>query len=268
MKHRNWLAIGASLFLCATLFAPASALAKSDSGKAAVSAKVKKTFSTKADTTKAGKKKEAKKQASAGAKACKSAKKQASAKSESHKVAKESKTEAKKTTAAENEREVWLKRAKFSEALSGKASWYGKDFHNKATASGLAYDMHTFTAAHRTLPIGTVVKVTDQNNGKSVMVCVTDRGPFVRGRVIDVSYAAAGKLGLHKRGVGNVKLEVVSDENGAPLKKDKAYFVKYASGNGKNKVGPFDAFADAAAMHEALRQAHPEAEVILDSAKK
>lgn len=240
MKQFNWLSIGASLFLCAILAAPSSAeAAKKDnqkSHKITASAKTKKSS------------KAVKKVAESG---------------------KNSKAAAKSDKSKENkDREVWLKRSRFSEALTGKASWYGKDFHNKATASGLAYDMHTFTAAHRTLPIGTVVKVTDQNNGKSVMVCVTDRGPYIRGRIIDVSYAAATQLGLRKKGVGNVKLEVVSDETGAPLKKDQAYFVKYAAGKGKNLVGPFNAFADAAAMHEALRQAHPEAEVILDNARK
>lgn len=166
-----------------------------------------------------------------------------------------------------SEREIWLRRAKSSEVLTGQASWYGKDFHNKATASGLAYDMHTFTAAHRTLPMGTVVKVTDQNNGKSVMVCVTDRGPYVRGRIIDLSYAAAKQLGLNKKGVGKVELEVISDEHGSPLKKGQAYYVEYSGGAGKKKVGPFHAFADAAAMHEALQQAHPEAQVILGKDK-
>lgn len=173
-----------------------------------------------------------------------------------------------KKSADKSEREIWLDRAQNSEALTGKASWYGKDFHNKATASGLLYDMHTFTAAHRTLPMGTIVKVTDQNNGKSVMVCVTDRGPFIKGRIIDVSYAAARKLGLSERGVGKVELEVVGDVNGMPIKKGQAYFVQYASGAGKSKVGPYHAFADAAAMQEALSQAHPEAEVILAKENK
>lgn len=173
-----------------------------------------------------------------------------------------------KKSAGKSEREIWLNRARNSEALTGKASWYGKDFHNKATASGLPYDMHTFTAAHRTLPMGTIVKVTDQNNGKSVMVCVTDRGPFIKGRVIDVSYAAARKLGLSERGVGKVELEVIGNVNGAPIKKGQAYFVQYASGTGKSKVGPYHAFADAAAMQEALSQAHPEAEVILAKENK
>lgn len=164
-----------------------------------------------------------------------------------------------------NERALWLDRLQKGEIYTGKASWYGKDFHNKPTASGLTYDMHTFTAAHKTLPIGTIVKVTDQASGKSVMVCVTDRGPYTHGRIIDLSYAAAKQLGLNKKGVGNVALEVVSDAQGVPLKKDKAFFIKYSGGGGNRTVGPFHIFADAAAMQEALRLAHPEAEVFLDN---
>lgn len=166
----------------------------------------------------------------------------------------------------DSDRALWQKRARESSALTGKASWYGKDFHNKLTASGLEYDMYTFTAAHRTLPLGTVVKVTDANNGKSVMVCVTDRGPFIKGRIIDLSLAAARRIGIEDKGVGSVNLEVVSDETGAPLKADQAYFVRYAAGTGKKKIGPFGGFADAEAMREALGKAHPEAEVIIESA--
>lgn len=166
-----------------------------------------------------------------------------------------------------SDRDLWLKRAQDGDLLSGLASWYGKDFHNKATASGHKYDMYTFTAAHRTLPMGTVVRVTDSHNGKSVMVCVTDRGPYVRGRVIDLSYAAARQLDLGKRGVGRVNLEVVSDAAGKPLNADKAYYVRYNAAKGREKVGPFRVFADAAAMHEALSQAHPEAEMVLEGAR-
>lgn len=183
----------------------------------------------------------------------------------------EDKASARKTNISSkdaDEKQIWLKRAKESELLTGKASWYGRDFHNKKTASGVAYDMYTFTAAHRTLPLGTVVKVTDQHNGKSVMVCITDRGPYVQGRIIDVSYAAAKKLDLEDRGVGKVALEVISDERGAPLKANHAYYVRYNSDNGKKRVGPYDAYADAAAMHEAIRQAHPEAEVVLENSGK
>lgn len=168
-----------------------------------------------------------------------------------------------KKTADEN-REVWLKRAQGSEIFTGKASWYGKDFHNKKTASGVTYDMHTFTAAHRTLPLGTVVNVTDQNNGKSVMVTINDRGPYIKGRIIDLSYAAAEKIGLQEKGVSKVAVEVISDANGKPLKNDRAYFVQYESENGKKRVGPFDAFADASAMGEALRTAHKKVDVVLE----
>lgn len=195
------------------------------------------------------------------------AKKHAAKKSVHKKSAKVSKNKA-AVQKDGSERAVWLKRARESETYTGKASWYGKDFHNKATASGLKYDMHTFTAAHRTLPMGTVVKVTDQANGKSVMVCVTDRGPYVHGRIIDLSYAAAKKLGLDARGVGKVKLEVVSDESGAPLKSNQAYFVRYAAGSARTNVGPFNAFADASAMREALSHAHPEAEVVLEQERR
>ena len=160
-------------------------------------------------------------------------------------------------------RELWLQRAKESELMTGKASWYGSDAHGGATASGVDYDMYTFTAAHRTLPMGTVVRVTEQQNGKSVMVCVTDRGPYIHGRIIDLSYAAAQQIDIDDRGIGTVALEVVSDENGTPLKADEAFYVRYKAAMGDERIGPFRAFADAAAMHEALRQAHPEAEVVL-----
>ncbi|GFH62367.1 MAG: rare lipoprotein A [Candidatus Desulfovibrio kirbyi] len=161
-------------------------------------------------------------------------------------------------------RALWLRRAGKSEMLTGKASWYGGTAHGGETASGLLYDMYTFTAAHRILPIGTVVKVTDQENGKSVIVCITDRGPYARGRVIDLSWAAAKQIDLDDRGVGPVDLNVVSDENGTPLKPDEAFYVRYA-GAAKNAetVGPFRVFADAAVIHEALSNAHPDAEVVI-----
>lgn len=174
---------------------------------------------------------------------------------------------AKQKQQADADRALWLERTRNnSEIMSGKASLYSEKLHNSKTASGYKYDMYTFTAAHRTLPMGTVVRVTDHSNGKSVMVCVTDRGPFVRGRIIDLSYAAARQINLNGRGVGNVDLEVISDENGTPLNADQAYYVSYASGTGRQTIGPFRAFADAATMHEAMRQAHPEAEVVLGSA--
>lgn len=84
-----------------------------------------------------------------------------------------------------------------SSAQAGMASWYGSKFHGRATASGERYNMNALTAAHKSLPFGTKVKVTNQKNGKSVVVIINDRGPFVKGRVIDLSKAAHDKIDCH-----------------------------------------------------------------------
>lgn len=94
----------------------------------------------------------------------------------------------------------------------GLASWYGKDFHGRKTASGAVYDMYQLTAAHKTLPLGTTVMVTHLNNGRSVTVVVNDRGPFIKGRIIDLSYAAAQAIGMAEEGVAKVRVEVMDKE--------------------------------------------------------
>jgi rare lipoprotein A len=91
----------------------------------------------------------------------------------------------------------------------GVASWYGKDFHGKPTSSGEIYDMYQLTCAHNTLPLGTLVMVTNLENGKSVELKVNDRGPFVKERIIDLSYAGAQILGIYEKGTANVKVEVI-----------------------------------------------------------
>ena len=93
-------------------------------------------------------------------------------------------------------------------AERGIASWYGPNFHGKRTSSGVTYDMHAMTAAHRTLPLPTRVKVENLSNGKSVVVLVNDRGPFAKNRVIDLSYAAAKKLDMV--GPGTAEVEVTA----------------------------------------------------------
>ena len=93
---------------------------------------------------------------------------------------------------------------------TGIASYYAQRFHGRPTASGERFDMHALTAAHRTLPFGTRVQVTNPANGRSVTVRINDRGPFTRGRTIDVSQAAAQQLGLIARGHGAVELEVLA----------------------------------------------------------
>ena len=91
----------------------------------------------------------------------------------------------------------------------GKASWYGRAFQHHKTASGEPYDMHDFTAAHRTLPLGSWVKVTNLKNDKSVMVRINDRGPVIKGRILDLSYGAAMILGMGDDGVTRVRLDVI-----------------------------------------------------------
>ena len=92
---------------------------------------------------------------------------------------------------------------------SGGASFYGKKFHGRLTASGKRFDMNALTAAHRTLPFGSKVRVTLPSSGKSVVVTITDRGPFHGNRVIDLSRAAAEKIGLVRKGHGKVELELL-----------------------------------------------------------
>ncbi len=94
-------------------------------------------------------------------------------------------------------------------AQCGGASWYGPGFHGKKTASGQRFNENAMTAAHRTLPFGTVVKVTDQRTGKSIKVTINDRGPFHKGRIIDLSKAAAAQLGTKNAGTGKVCLASV-----------------------------------------------------------
>jgi rare lipoprotein A len=89
----------------------------------------------------------------------------------------------------------------------GTASWYGPGFHGQETASGETFDQHALTAAHRTLPLGTEAKVTNLDTGQSVNVTINDRGPYVPGRQLDLSQAAAQQIGLTKTGVAKVKIE-------------------------------------------------------------
>ncbi|MFP4431336.1 MAG: septal ring lytic transglycosylase RlpA family protein [Spirochaetaceae bacterium] len=97
----------------------------------------------------------------------------------------------------------------YPQAEEGLASWYGGKFHGRLTANGEVFDTNELTAAHKTLPFGTLVKVTHIGDGRSVVVRINDRGPFVEGRIIDLSRAAADAIGLTARGVAPVHIEVV-----------------------------------------------------------
>ena len=94
----------------------------------------------------------------------------------------------------------------------GQASWYGRKFHGHRTSSGETYDMFAMTAAHKRLPLPSYVKVTNLDNNRQVIVRVNDRGPFHSGRIIDLSYAAATKLGIAANGTGNVEIEVIKTQ--------------------------------------------------------
>ncbi len=97
----------------------------------------------------------------------------------------------------------------------GRASWYGPPYHNRRGSNGEVYNMHAMTAAHRTLPLGSIVRVTNLKTGHSALVRITDRGPFIPGRILDLSKAAAEKLDVILPGVAEVKMEVM--ETPAPL---------------------------------------------------
>jgi rare lipoprotein A len=96
-----------------------------------------------------------------------------------------------------------------NDTMRGISSWYGPNFHGKQTSNGEWYDMHGMTAAHKTWPMDTMVRVDNLKNGKSVVVRINDRGPFVSGRIIDCSYAAGKAIGLDKSGIAPVKLTVL-----------------------------------------------------------
>ena len=100
----------------------------------------------------------------------------------------------------------------FQKVTYGKASYYGRDFNGKKTASGEIYNMYAKTAAHKSLPFNTMVRVTDMATHKSAIVRINDRGPYAKGRIIDLSYASAKELGLIKKGVTNVKVEIVGSD--------------------------------------------------------
>ena len=94
--------------------------------------------------------------------------------------------------------------------MSGMASWYGSRFHGRKTANGETYDMHAATAAHKTLPFNTVVRVVELNSDRKTVVRINDRGPFVPGRIIDLSMAAAQELNIIGSGIARVRLEIVA----------------------------------------------------------
>jgi len=149
---------------------------------------------------------------------------------------------------------------------SGKASWYGHPFHGRRTSSGEVYDMHKITAAHKTLPLHTVVKVTNLTNGKHIILPVNDRGPFVKGRIIDLSYAAAREIDMIGPGVTDVSVVALGREVGRLREKDGVKPLlesqDFQTGEFTVQVGAFENRENAVRLAERLRVVYKEVSIV------
>jgi len=139
-------------------------------------------------------------------------------------------------------------------AQTGIASWYGPGFHGQATASGVIYNQYDLTAAHQTLPLGSRVMVTNLNNGKSIEVRVNDRGPFAKGRIIDLSHAAAQSIDMVGPGTAPVRIEVIE----APY---KIHAIR-ASLDYTLQLGSFAQLENAQQMRDRLQQSFSEIAIV------
>jgi len=134
---------------------------------------------------------------------------------------------------------------------TGLASWYGPPYHNRKAATGEIYDMHQLTAAHKTLPLNSIVRVTNVATGKSVVVRINDRGPFIGTRIIDLSYAAARAIDVWRAGVSKVRVEVL--ESPSPIDKGGRWCVQ---------IGAFSDQEEATALREKLSRKYTTAKVV------
>jgi rare lipoprotein A len=140
----------------------------------------------------------------------------------------------------------------------GVASWYGKDFHGKRTSNGEIYDMHAMTAAHKTLPLDVFVKVHNKENGAETVVRVNDRGPFVKNRIIDLSYSAAKKLGVDLKGTAPVRIEALGYKaSGEGYEAPE----NYDSGTYSVQIGAFKDQQNARRLSEEMKKLHGYSEV-------
>src|SRR6478752_3191694 len=156
------------------------------------------------------------------------------------------------TPAERSHQEITVpKNAKVLYTEVGYASWYGPGFQKRNAANGQPYDMNGMTAAHRTLPLSTIARVTDVKTGDSVLVRITDRGPFVGDRVIDLSRAAARRLSVFQKGVALVRIEVL--ETPAPIKEGGRWCVQ---------IGAFSDSTDASRLKEKLVRRYRTARVL------
>lgn len=148
----------------------------------------------------------------------------------------------------------------------GIASWYGEDFHGRKTANGETYNMYGISAAHKTLPLGTYVSVRNLRNDQTIVVRVNDRGPFIRGRIIDLSYGAANKIGLVGPGIAPVEIVALGMPKTTPETKqgEPAYMpANYYVGDFTIQVGAFREQANALALKSKLAQAYDNVHIVL-----
>jgi rare lipoprotein A len=161
-------------------------------------------------------------------------------------------TTSKSASAGEQDEEIVIPadaKPLFSE--TGKASWYGAPYHNRRGSNGEIYNMHAMTAAHRTLPLGSIVRVTNLKTNHAALVRITDRGPFVEGRILDLSYAAAKKLDIWQPGVASVKIEVMQ----TPV-------ATAGGGRWAVQIGSFEKQRDASELADHLARRYRTAKVI------
>jgi rare lipoprotein A len=146
----------------------------------------------------------------------------------------------------------------------GLASWYGREFHGRKTSNGEVYDMYGVTAAHKTLPLGTYVRVHNLANNRTLDVRINDRGPFVAGRVIDLSYTAAQQLGVVGPGTAPVKIMALGApaEQSAPGQAPQYVPLDYYSGNFTFQVGAFAERANAERLVQKLAQSYQNAHMV------
>lgn len=140
----------------------------------------------------------------------------------------------------------------------GVASWYGRKFHGRRTSNGETYDMHGISAAHKTLPFGTMVRVTNLQNGRQLDIRINDRGPFVRGRIIDLSYGAAQKLGVVGPGTAPVEIVALAApvRRASPTGGGQFEAMDLTRGNFTFQVGAFQERANAERLARRLENRH------------
>lgn len=144
----------------------------------------------------------------------------------------------------------------------GTASWYGRDFHGKPTSNGESYDMYAMTAAHKTLPLGVYVKVRNRENGRETVVRINDRGPFVKGRIIDLSYSAARELGVLESGTAPVRIEALGYlDSGTGGKTAYRAPASYDRGSYGIQVGAFGSMENARKLADEMKRRYGSASI-------